>query len=465
MAEEQVAEAPEGAQDAPESTPEEPTPVREGMPTSEREAEEQGWEEAQHALAEKYSEGEGEDQETEEAPEQAPEEAEAPETTAEDAVSMDEGPEASQLPEDYFYDSQGRLKDGEGRYVSPDALTTDEEPAEASGEEVSSPSEDPDAEADSSEVPEGFERVELPEAHPLRERGETHLAIPSAEQVGEQTHQYYRHLINAGARERQARSQMGQLQQRLARLEAERQVRTGEDAQDLDPDLNPELRAQIEDIRQAYGDEAADRHEQALRAALEQRVDQRAEQQLSQQQHKQQATQFAAQVANRANQKYELWPGQVTLQPVQTQNGATEYRLAGHGERYQRIAQAMHNYGKLVETHGTQPSVQEFEQFLDHRYVQDPRVRQKVKEYREKNQEKQREQVAEEVKSEAEEAERERLKEAAEKRENNPMGQVGGSDTDRTTPRPETEGLDFDATGMSEGEIDRKVREALFNSG
>ena len=453
-----VADAPEQAaeaapeQDSPEST--KPTPVREAVGAPERPG--QVKRQAKDDLIRELAGGDEPPDEPEEAEETAETDETAepepiPEVSAEEAVSREDGPAEDILPEGWQYDDNGRLHDEQGRYVSPMELTEDE--TRASGEDAASPSDDPDAPS----VPEGYDTIPLPDGHPLRDRGEDALPVPSLEELqetfgeerGQHYHNYFRHLVNAGAENRQLGRQLSELQSKMARLEAEREVAESDEGREWDPRSNPELRQEIEEIRRAYGDERAEQYIEALKAKRKEMVEERANEALSEHQQQQVAHRFVQHVNARAPQAFTVW--------------------AESGELGQRLTPLLQEYAKLVDAgvrdrngRPYQPHPDQFEEwaFWEY-YAHDPRVQQRARQLGKQTTENERERIEDEVREERKQEERERLEEAARKRRENPHARLTGRDTDRRTPRPDDE-EDLDLEGKSPGKVKKSVKDRLF---
>lgn len=103
------------------------------------------------------------------------------------------------------------------------------------------------------------------------------------------------------------------------------------------------------------------------------------------------ARSFLENVQRHVPQRYALWP---------------------EAERQRMVAQHIAAYGDLVDARGAKPDVREFFQRLDIAYAQDPRVQERIKDWREKQAKKREDEIREQVRKELE-AERKAADEAA----------------------------------------------------
>lgn len=117
---------------------------------------------------------------------------------------------------------------------------------------------------------EGFVRVPLPDAHPLRHKGVKHIDFPKDQE------QYGRWSVNQGLRVREfenTRTQLEQSSQRIAELEA--QVAFHRDGK---ASLSPEQQGIYNDLKQAYGPERAEAYKRGELIQAEAQMRQQAEQ-------------------------------------------------------------------------------------------------------------------------------------------------------------------------------------------
>ncbi|HWV58692.1 MAG TPA: hypothetical protein VNZ57_14645 [Longimicrobiales bacterium] len=159
-------------------------------------------------------------------------------------------------------------RDELGRFQSPAA-------AEASAD---SPAPQPGAQVDEAteatpateQVPEGFVRLEVPEGHPLRDRGVTSIVAPEAEA------DYHRYQLNNPVRaraveearlaQREAEQRAQQLEQELLRTQAQLETY-------LSVFTNADVTDQLQRIRDEYGEEGALRYLRGLLVEQQERID------------------------------------------------------------------------------------------------------------------------------------------------------------------------------------------------
>lgn len=246
-------------------------------------------------------------------------------------------------------DANGRVHGTDGRFVeapqegAASAATDGNAPAaDAAPGDAPEVSEPTAADA----VPEGFVRIELPEDHPLRERGRDHVLAPA------EMEEDYRGLVNSPVRRREveaAQQQVGQLEQSLIQLQASLRAQA-EFQQALFSDRR--VMDTYWAIESDHGQEAAASWLQGVLAengrSVEQYVTQ-AQQQRAAEQHEQAAQGFLADVHSQIPTLYPLW---------------------GQAER----SRALLAYASYARESGEPLSIQNFRQFADARYVQHPEV-------------------------------------------------------------------------------------------
>lgn len=446
--------APE-ASPAPESSPEAgespqaedtaPTPVREGLGAKHEGKE--GLDGVAQRFRDKYGIG-GEEEPAE--PESAePESGEPPSEEAGDGVpTPPEDRSTADAPEGTYRDAQGRLKDAQThRYVSE---STD------AGEQPASPEDGMEATAgEATELPEGFESVELPGSHPLRERGLTHVTLPGPEVVGKEQYEALRSGLNNPVRHRdvsQAEERATEAEQRAAELEARVEIMQSPDYRRLDPEQNPELRDQIEDHRRAYGDEAAELLEESLEARREKLLEQGTEQARSQAEWTRIAQRFTRSVGANAKEVFPVW--------------------AESGELRQYLPRLVAEYSNLVDAGQAAPDPQQFFEWAWWRYYgRDPRVQSQAQEEgpgqqaagdSQKTREELKEEIRAEVLEELKEEEAERLKDAATRRQRSTPGRLPSADAGVRTPvGAEGEGPDLE--GKSPDQVKRAAKQSLLD--
>lgn len=253
----------------------------------------------------------------------------------------------------------------------------------------------PDA-AGTPEVPEGMVRIDIPEGHPMRHRGD-HYLVPQGHE------EYHRWAVNNTIRRNDVESaaktarDWQQYANRLkAELEATREF-TGGIFQD------PAVIQQIDDIRKTYGDEAAKRFEAGLWAEQQGKV-----QELTQQQ------QAEAQKA----------------EAVAYVNDFQQKAFAAAQRRYpewspQEVANALAAYGSWVEARGANElKLDEFLKHADPVYLQNPQARAAAERRRSQRDEQQRQAAAKAEADRLAAEERKKLEEAAARRAQYPWMQV-----------------------------------------
>lgn len=292
-----------------------------------------------------------------------------------------------------------------GRYASTEpegATEAPEDDPDAPAEAAAEGAEETDAAEEKAATD---DRIPLPEDHPLRDRGRQFFDELNRDEI--------RSLINTPLRRREldeAQTELQNLRRQLAQERAKAEVYSDPST---DPLNDPEVRTAYEDIRQAYGDEAAQAYlrGQDKRGEVAQERAQEHERQASVQAAQQT---FQRELLPRAGQLFEHWrtPGVPPEQDVAFQ---------------QRLRPLLDQYGQLVDQGAVQPDLGAFfDHFVTPTYLKDPAVLQKAKQMVEGQQSKTREQIEKEIRAEREEAERKALEEQAEARKRNPMGRVPG---------------------------------------
>jgi hypothetical protein len=289
--------------------------------------------------------------------------------------------------------AESQPRNPDGTYASPAAAPAPAPPAEPAG----------------AEVPPGQVRVPIPDGHPLRDRGMTHVDVPSEHA------DYHRWAINNAIRrnqldhiERESQTLRQQNHQLQARLEAYMGL-----AENVISD--PAVAQQAAEIEEMYGAAAKQRYLHGVVAEAESRVDEIAEQQAqeyAQQQLSQQADQFISRAVETAQPRYPLW---------------NQHKLSG-------VIQA---YGALMHARGqNEPNLAEFIRFADADYMQLPQVQQQVRERMQKDQQQQNALVAAKERQRLANEEKQRLDAAVAARAQNPFARVpsAAAATGRTVP-------------------------------
>lgn len=298
-------------------------------------------------------------------------------------------------------DANGRLRGPDGKFLPQ-------------------PSEEPEAQdtadtaAATPDVPAGFVRIELPEDHPLRERGKDSILAPEAEA------DEYKGLAGSYARRReveQATEYAKQVENRALQLEREvMQAKANYDAlseaweQALQ---SPALLQQIQEVREYQGEEAAARMIRGIKAELSEKGNarlQEIQQQFVQQQVEHTATEFLGTALRAGQQRYPQWSEQ-------------EFR------------QALAVYGSHADATRVQKlDLNEFFDFADVIYVRKPEVQQALRSAMEQRQQQEAAARQAEIEAarnaaieEAKAAEAARLADAAKRRATNPWDRMAGS--------------------------------------
>lgn len=277
-----------------------------------------------------------------------------------------------------------RARDELGRFTPSAATEAAAEPT-SSAEPVTATTESVaplDAPAATDAVPEGYVKLDLPEGHPLRDRGHTHSIVPAAQE------EYHRWAINNAVRNNQlqeAQRHRREAEDALIRMNAELAARQEFALEAL---KNPALSQHIAEIRAEWGDEAAERYVAGLMAEQQGNIQQRVQAELQRVNAaavNRQATEFVDGAIRASLQRYNHW---------------TE------GE----IRRAVAAYGSTLAAEGRDnATLDDFLDFADVLYVRNPVVRDELSRYKTETQRA----TEERQRQEAAEAERRRLQDAA----------------------------------------------------
>ena len=247
-------------------------------------------------------------------------------------------------------------------------------------------------------------RAELPEWHTLRkDRGKRFLdELAPHEQV---------RVVNDIARMGDVEAEARTLREKLARMEAERQLRSDPAR---DPLADPNKRAIYEDLKRAYpNSDAADKYLAGERGNLDAEIDKKAGEITQREQVVQVARRFKADFAAFAQEA----ATNPTMLPAWKQ---------GYGELERQLATAAQEYGTLVEMGLREPTIEGFKNDLRLKYAADPRAQALFQQQQAQLQaQTQAAMAAEAARRAAEEAaarEKEQLLAAAQTRGRNPMG-------------------------------------------
>lgn len=368
-------------------------------------------------------------------------------------------PELEAAPPQPIADETGRLHDPlTGQYVEKP-----QEPAEpeatiepSDGQEAAEGGEAAVEEPAAPPVRDGFVRLDLPDKHPLRDRGTAYLDVPLERE------QEFRHLVNTPIRRAEveraeaeakrardlyerARSENAQLR---ARLEI---VESGGDSL-----ADPQVRRLYEDIKETYGEEQAELFKAGLDAKRNEQVRAREQELLSATQWEGIAQKFMQDVGAGIRTRYPIWEqsGELTQTVVVRQPDGKTVRGV---EPSPKVTAVLERFAARVDAGTAEPTAEEFFRMLDIEYVLDPRVKAQVAAYNEQKLKREREQAAKDALAKAKAEEEARLKDAATRRVANPHRGLATvqTGTPSTTP-PES-----DFTGMTPGQVRRQLREEV----
>ena len=299
-----------------------------------------------------------------------------------------------------FADELARNRDDQGRFTSPD-----------SGGEETPPADGEDAPP--SAVPDGFERIELPDEHPLQSQGRKYIDVPKADELA------FRNLIKtpvrrseleqAQAARKQAAEETARLRRQVAMMEAQAQLQQNGQFDQLD---DPKLQRMLEQAEK-HDPERGKLLREAVQARKQLALNQaayNAEQQQAQREH---AQAFLHELQTKATEHYGIWAneGQYALQS--------------------RLVPMVTAYGQAVQQRMAQGGggldVQEFfNQWVDPQYVQDPRVQQAIQEAKDERDAKLREQARMEGQLEAKQQQRQTQMDAVTRHQSRPPNPAAG---------------------------------------
>lgn len=316
----------------------------------------------------------------------------APETTTEVPT---EAPEK-------VVDANGYTRNKAGEFASPE------------GEQAPSASDGEATETEAATASDELVTIPLPEGHPLRDRGLTEFPVP----VPKEHEDSIRGILNGAVRKaelQQAHQAYQQLNERL--LETEAQLKYWRD--NPGSRLTPEEQHKVNDIRETYGDEDADRYEAALREKRNSEVEELTGAELAEarQKHLVQMGQMFRQEALRdVPNKYPGWASE-SIALAMGQGPATPEPGS--------LADAFAQYGAYVQARTMQdqsymPNARDWYAVADRVFASSPA-----------GQQAQRQAQAE---ADAKEAERKKLEAATEAARRNPLGGVTPVPSTTATP-------------------------------
>lgn len=245
------------------------------------------------------------------------------------------------------------------------------------------------------QAPDGWVDIPLPENHPLRARGRTHIRALKDQEAD------VRNGINAAVRLRETEAERDRLVREHALLEARAQAQSGHLP---NPETDPSVQQLLQQIREApgFGDEMAERVLNGLRADAELAV-LKAEQQADSEIALQRTTaSIAGEIEAKAGDLFKVW------------SEAGEVQRFLHGPRG-LLAQ----YFEAVDARNardgvnTKPSMPEFFEWAKPVYASDPRVRAQIERFQRDEKLRSEEAIRAKVRRELEEEQQKKAAEAA----------------------------------------------------
>ncbi|WP_425153964.1 hypothetical protein [Candidatus Palauibacter sp.] len=315
-------------------------------------------------------------------------------------------------------DDKGRFAAGESADVQPSG--GEQTPADgdaAEGKSASPTGQPPPAD--------GMVRIALPEGHPLRDQGHSYLDVPEADEA------VYRSQLNNPVRANELerlKTQWRNDRAELARLRAELDAMRDPEIQKLQ--LTPELEVVLNDLEQQYGPEQAKLFRDGIEAQRQRALGQKAESAMAEERGRMQAHQLLSEIRVQAARRYPVWAG----------DGALFYPDGRVGPA---LADAIQMFGRMVDSGAAQPTAEEFFLLADREYIRDPRARQQVSDWQQKQHEERITSLVEErVNTELEKLKTESASARARHGTKNPMGGWPNVATGTRTPSPAGEGQD-----------------------
>ncbi|MFW6201950.1 MAG: hypothetical protein ACOC8B_05190, partial [Gemmatimonadota bacterium] len=302
------------------------------------------------------------------------------------------------------------------RTDAPAAADGTDTPSAEGGTEGAPESDSEDAER-TTEVPDGFVRVDVPDGHPIRHRTD-HMVVPAEHE------EYVRNQLNnpvrstaveqANARAEKARARADRLAEELARAKVRAEAGVPGDPKKLLAD--PEVRKVYDDLKDAYSEEHADAFLRGEHAKRAEPVQEQEEDAVRRARVDQQAGAFLEQIQ------------QIPVEQIQSRYGVWQE----NGELRSRLAGALQQFSAAVERGEEEANAKEYIAFVDQMYSSDPRVQktfqQKEQERREAELKERLASMREEIKKEIREEMEAEEREAAERHATrHPLGRVPGA--------------------------------------
>lgn len=251
--------------------------------------------------------------------------------------------------------------------------------------------------AGTAKAPDGWVDIPLPEGHPLRDQGKTHIRALKEQERD------IRSGINAAIKLREAESERERLLRQNALLEARQAALSGDQP---NPDSDPSVQELLRQIREApgFGDGLAERVLQGLKADAELRVIKAERQAETDFSIERTAAQVAGDIESKAAEMFRIW----------SQAGEVQRHL--HGPRG-LIAQYYAAVDDRNQRDGTnlQPSTGEFFRWAQQAYAADPRVRAEIERIQKADKTRTEEEIRAKVRAEFEEEQRKKAAEAAQR--------------------------------------------------
>lgn len=296
-------------------------------------------------------------------------------------------------------DEAGRFKaEGEVAEEAPAPESGGPEADAAPGEGTPATGEKP--------VPEGFTRIPLPDGHPLRSRGVTHLDFPKDQE------EYGRWAVNSAIRASEADRAIREA--REAKLEATRERAEAQFWRKHSEEFfGEDFKQTYEDLKNTYGEDYAEEFKEGRLAKARQKM------------------QEVVEAANEEFHKEEVHRTGERFISLALQDARRMFPHWSEGEVRSAIAQ----YGAWIKANNVpELKAEDWYRIAKPLYMQKPEVQREIRARAEKLREANVQKIREEARKEAAEAERQRLISASNSRKANPLGRVPNVQTDRGAP-------------------------------
>jgi hypothetical protein len=282
-------------------------------------------------------------------------------------------------------------------------------------------------------VPDGFVRLAIPDGHPLRDRGETHLLFPEAQEA------YGRWAINQGVRAKEVESLRAE-QSKIARERIQAQKEAEFWRENAGAFFTPEFYTQYEDIKSTYGEEAANRYKAGVRAEAEvklQEVRQEADREVAVEQVREETQRFTNWAVEDARQNFPAFFGP-------------------NGEHRPEFGRALRMYAAHIQSEGSgRLTVDGWRQAALYVYQQMPEVRAAMEAARNRGRETAQAEAQRKADEAARKREEERLAQAARAKRSNPLGHMPNVQSGQTI----SDGRPQNAREMVEAIRGRRTRQ------